>query len=58
MMDVGSQSFIALLLYPQNYPGITVDTYNAEFQSKDVLDFILTLPCLGGIAEECACEAV
>ena len=52
VMDIGSKSFIVLLLYLHKACSINVDVCIAEFQSKDALDFIPALPCLGGPMDE------
>ena len=55
--DIGSKSCIVLLLYLHKVGSISVDVFVAEFQSKDALDFIPALSCLGGLMDECAGEA-
>ena len=57
-MHVGSQSFIAFLLYFHKSQGISVDICIAEFQSQGAFDIIPALPCLGGLTDECVGEAV
>ena len=57
-MDLGSQSFIVLLLYLHKSWGINVDIGIAEFQSQDAFDFIPALPCLSGLVDECVGNAL
>ena len=51
-MNKDNKSFIVLLL-DLNISGSTkMDICIAEFQSKDALDFIPVLSCLGGLVDE------
>ena len=52
MMDIGSKSFIDLLLYLYKMWGTSMDICITEFQSKDTLDFIPAISCLGGLMDE------
>ena len=58
VMDIGSKSFIVLRLYLYKVGSISIYVCIAEFQSKDVLDFIPSLSCLGDLADEHVAEAM
>ena len=55
-MDIGSQSFIVLLLYFHKSWGIGVDVHIAELQSQDAFGLIPGLLCLGGVMDQCVSE--
>ena len=57
-MDIGSKSFIVLLLYLHKAGSRSMDVCIAEFQSKDALDFIPALSCLSGLADKYVGEAM
>ena len=56
-MDIGSRSFIVLLLYLCEGRCIRMDISITELQSKDVPDFIPAPTWLSGLKDEHAGEA-